>query len=230
MGTTVCAVDSIVECAGAVIRGGDLLGQFVIVSILIHISVEGTVERSPSQRGPPRGALEVGLQMDVELFVVKVLDVESARLLVHLLLHAHLPFLSHLVDALLVVEVRVVVFAHTPEALPQAQVLRVDGDAVVVLFPPGSDEDPSALLLLQIKAGGIGHEHHVEDQTCKAKPGDDIEFGLGVDVVVEDRCRQGSELAHGGRKSVGGGTDGSRVHFCSRNECDRVGPELVEKR
>ena len=102
-------------------------------------------------------------------------------------------------------------------------------DAVVVVLAAGADEVPAALLLLEVEAGGVGEEEHGDEHAGEAEPGDDVKFGLGVDVVVQDSGEQGAEFPAGGAEAVGGGADGGGVDFCGDEEGDGVGAELVEE-
>lgn len=99
---------------------------------------------------------------------------------------ADFPIGSHIFDLLLVVEVGIIVLANAAKALPQAKMLRVDGDTMVVLLAAGANELPATLLLLEVQVGGIGEEEDGEDDAGEAEPGDDVECLLGVDVVVQD--------------------------------------------
>ncbi len=107
--------------------------------------------------------------------------------------------------------------------------LRVHRDAVVLVLAAGADELPATFLLLEIEAGGIGQEEESDEHAGEAEPGDDVEFGLGVDVVVEDGGEEGAEFAAGGAEAVGGGADGGGVDFCGDEEGDGVGAELGEE-
>ena len=109
--------------------------------------------------------------------------------------------------------------------------LGVDGDAVVVEAATLADVLPSALLLLEIEAGGVwepdGREHHTE----KAEPGDEVELGLGAlgSIVVHEGCEQGAQLAYGGGETVSRGSDWGRVHLGCNEEGDCVGTELIKE-
>lgn len=173
-------------------------------------------------------ALEVGADFRVELLLAQHLI--HTLLLVNLLLHALLPFSTHLLNTLLVVELRVIVLADTTEPLPQTEMLGVDGNAVVIVLATGADEGPAALLLLEIEAGGIGHKHNSQKDTGQPEPGHDVELGLSVNVVVQNRSSQGSEFANGGGETVRSSADSDGIDLGRGNEGDRVGTELVEER
>lgn len=108
--------------------------------------------------------------------------------------------------------------------------LRVDGDAVVVLIAAGTDELPAAFLLLEVEAGGVGEEEDGEDDAGEAEPGNDVELLLDGDVVVHDGGGESAEFADCGGEAVGGGADGGRVDFGGDEEGDGVGAELIEER
>lgn len=87
--------------------------------------------------------------------VIQVVDVLEPALLGGLLgleQLVSLPVFAHLLDLLLEIKLGVVVLANTPEALPHGQVLRVDGNAMVVLSTAIADEVPAAFLLLEIQS------------------------------------------------------------------------------
>ncbi|KAI7724293.1 hypothetical protein KC322_g21 [Hortaea werneckii] len=100
--------------------------------------------------------------------------------------HRGLPIGAHFLDALLVVLLSVVVLADATHALPEGEVLGVDGDAVVLVFAAVADVGPAALLLLQVETRGIREEDVGDEGAGQTEPGDDQESGRDVDVVVED--------------------------------------------
>ncbi len=150
-------------------------------------------------------------------------------LLVRLPRLGNLPVRAHLLDLLRIVEICIVVLADAASALPPREVLRVHGDAVVFVFAAGADELPATLLLFEVEAGGVGEEEEGDEHADEAEPGDDVEFRLGVDVVVEDGGEEGAEFTPGGAEAVGGGADGGGVDFGGYEEGDSVGAELVEE-
>lgn len=119
--------------------------------------------------------------------------------------------------------------ANTADALPQAQVLGVDGDTMIFVLASSTNVGPAAFLLLEIKASGVWHEHNTQEHACQAKPWHDIKLCLGVDVVVEDSSRQSTEFAARGGETVGCGTDSNRIHLSSDKEGDTVRSKLIEE-
>lgn len=107
--------------------------------------------------------------------------------------------------------------------------LWVDGWAVVFALAATAEEVPAALLLLEIQAGGIWEEEPSENHARQAEPGDDVEFGLGVDVIVEDGSEESTEFTDCGGKAVGCRADRGGEDFCGDEEGYRVGAELIEK-
>ena len=97
-----------------------------------------------------------------------------------------LPVRAHVVDLALVVEFGVVLLANSPPALPQGQVLWVDGNTVVLGFTTLTDVSESALLLLEIKTGGVWEPDEGDEHTSKTEPRNDVELLLGSNVVIED--------------------------------------------
>jgi len=122
------------------------------------------------------------------------------------------------------------VLADTADALPEGQVLGVDGDSVVVSFTAIADVLPATLLLLEIKAGGVGKEEPGEEGTAKTKPGNDHEACGDIDVVVKHSSEKSTHLSSGGRETVSGGADWRREDLGGGNESDTVGTKLVEER
>lgn len=177
------------------------------------------------------GVAEVLVDLIVEVIHLEI--VAHGVLAVDLLLAAHAllagPLLTHVLDLLLVIELRVVVLADAAEALPEGKVHGVDGDAVVVFGLAGADVAPPALLLLEVKTGGVGEEQPGEDHTGETEPGNDVELGLGIDVVVENGGEKRTSLAAAGAEAVGGGADGGREDLTGNEEGDAVGAELVEE-
>ena len=57
---------------------------------------------------------------------------------------------------------------------------------MVVLLAAGADIGPAALLLLEVEASGVGKEEGRDQHAEKAEPRDEVELGLGRDVVVHD--------------------------------------------
>ena len=100
---------------------------------------------------------------------------------------------------------------------------------MIVALAASADELPAAFLLLEVEAGGVGEEEDGKHDAGEAEPGHDVEFLLGVDVVVHDGGGEGAEFADGGGEAVGGGADGGWVDFGGDEEGDGVGTELVEE-
>lgn len=140
-----------------------------------------------------------------------------------------LPLGAHVGNLGLPVLLGVIRLAVATEALPHAQMLGVDGDTVVLVGAALANVAPAALLLLEVKAGGVGEVEPGEEHTSQTEPGNNVELGLGVNVSVEDRGQQGTSFAQTGREAVGGGTNGGGEHLASNQEGDRVGTKLVEK-
>lgn len=171
--------------------------------------------------------------MDLVVEVI-LLELVAVRVLAgNLLLTAHAllagPLLAHVLDLLLVVELGVVVLADAAETFPEGQVHGMDGDAVVVVGLAGADVAPTAFLLLEIKTGGVGKEQPGENHAGETEPGNDVELGLGVDIVVEDRGEKRTRLADAGTEAVGGGADGGGEDLTGDEEGDAVGAKLVEE-
>lgn len=140
------------------------------------------------------------------------------------------PLSAHFVDFHLVVLGGVVALVLAAEALPPGEMLPVDGDAVVFVFLAGADESPAAFLFLEVEACGVGEEDEGEEGAGETEPGDKVELGLGVDVVVEDGGEEGSGFTGCSAETVGGGADGCREDLGGYEEGDAVGAELVEER
>lgn len=140
-----------------------------------------------------------------------------------------LPLGAHIGDLGTPVGLGVVRLGKTTETLPEGQMGGVDGDTVILALLALDDVVPAALLLLEVEAGGVGEEEPGEEHTGETEPGDDVELGLVIDVVVEDRGKQGTRLANAGGEAVGGGTDGRGEDLAGDEEGDRVGAELVEE-
>lgn len=181
--------------------------------------------------GERAGAVEVvvdGTLQDVildegQIDIVAVLGLFAAAS------HDGLPLSAVLLNALLVVQLGVVVLADATEALPQGQVLGVNSNTVVLVLTTLADESPAALLLLEIQTGGIRKEEEGQEHAEDTPPGHKVELGLSVDVVEEDSSQQSSQLTAGSRDTVGGGTDRGGEDFTSDQEGDAVGTELVEE-
>lgn len=139
------------------------------------------------------------------------------------------PVGAHLLDFLLVVEFGVVVLAGAAQALPQRQVVGVDGDTVVVVFTAGTDELPAAFLLFEIETGGVWKEDEGEDGAEKAEPWHGQEDLRNGDVVVEDGGQQGTGFTARSRETVSRGADRGWVDLSSDEESDCVGTELIEE-
>lgn len=137
--------------------------------------------------------------------------------------------MAHLLDALLVVKLSVVVLTNAAHALPYGKMLWVNGDTVVIVLATSANEGPTALLLLEIETGGVWHEEPGNKCTTKTEPWDDVELGLGVDVVVKNGSSQCSKLTAGGGETVSSRTNGGRVDFSGGNESNGVWSELVEE-
>ena len=221
----------------------------------IHLLILRLVLLHALDDGGLGALLEVRAHVAGEV-VLEIVLLLVTRLLVVLGLHAQLPLGPHLLHLHLVVEFGVVVLAHAAEALPQRQVLGVDGHAVVVVLAARADVVPAALLLLEVQARGVGEEDHGQEHADQTEPGDDVEAGLRIgDVGEHDGRGQGAELATGGakkkgcefsfrsevererdeemgslRETVSRGTDGCWVTFGGHDERDTVGAELVEVR
>ena len=168
--------------------------------------------------------------MDLGAKVIVVFCLFPAFLLGKVVLLAFNPFSAHLLNLLVVVQLGVVALVLAAHALPPGEMLPVDGNAVVVVLPAGTNALPAALLLLEVKAGCIRKEDPGQQGTDETEPGNEVELGLGVDVVVQDRSEQSSSLTGSSREAVGSGTDGCGEHLSSDQERDGVGAELVEER
>lgn len=176
------------------------------------------------------GRLEIRRHIARPHAIIHGLVVPMPRLLVRLLRLRNLPVRAHLLDLLRVVEIGVVVLADAASALPPREVLGVHGDAVVLVFATGADKLPAALLLFEVEAGGVGQEEEGDEHAGQAEPGDDVEFRLRVNVIVENGGEERAEFAPGGAEAVRGGADGRGVDFSGYEEGDGVGAELVEER
>src|ERR1700734_4115870 len=102
---------------------------------------------------------EVVVHLVAEVLVVfEIFTLELAYVFGTCGSYVFLPFSAHFLNFLLVVEVRVIVFADTTNALPQRQMLRVDGNPVILILAASADICPAALLLLEIKPRCIRKE------------------------------------------------------------------------
>ncbi|KAI6754327.1 hypothetical protein HG530_012841 [Fusarium avenaceum] len=140
-----------------------------------------------------------------------------------------LPLSTHVLDLGAPVSLRVVALADSSETFPERQVDRVDRNTMVLALLAITDITPTALLLLKIETGGIRKEDPSEKHAKEAKPGNDIELGLVIDVVVEDGGEQSAGLANASGETVSTGTDRRGENLASYKEGDRVGTELVEE-
>ena len=161
--------------------------------------------------------LAIVLHQGLAVFLGSLLGLES------------LPLGAHVVNLHLPVELGVVVLASTEPALPERQMVRVDSDTVVLGVTALTEVAPATLLLLEIETGGVGEEDQGQEHTSETEPRDDVEPGLGADVVVQDGGDESTELTHGGGETVGGGTDRGGEDLTGDQEGDGVGTELVEE-
>lgn len=144
--------------------------------------------------------------------------------------HGSLPLTTELLDLHLVVQGSIVVLALAGPALPDGQVLGVHGRTVVVSLATGAEVLPAALLLAEIKTGGIGEEQVGDEGTKQTEPGHNVEALLGGGVGTDDGDDQGTEFTEGSGNTVSGTTDGSGEDLSGDQEGDTVGTELVEER
>lgn len=210
-------------------RGEDLFGAGVLrrqSRLLVDglIDHEGVVATAKVLGG---GTLEELVDLGGELAIVGHLSTLSV--LGTTVGLNKLPLSAHVSDLGTPVGLRVVGLGKTTHALPEGQVGGVDGDTMVLALLALDDVVPAALLLLEVEAGGVGEEEPGEEHTSETEPGDDVELGLVIDVVVKDRGEEGTRLADAGGEAVGGGTDGSGENLTGDEEGDRVGAELVEE-
>lgn len=212
----VLLVQSILRLALRSRRQGEgvLLGSHILLHALEHRA----------------GAVEVGVHVALEKGVISVKSIGSI-LLGGLGGHGGLPLDAVLLDLLLVVELGIVVAGLAQNvALVPRQVLGVHGRTVVLFLAAGAEVFPAALLLLQVQTSGIGKEEQGDESTGQTEPRDNVELGLGIDVVVQDGGEKGTSLTPGSGHTVSGGTDGGGENLGSDQEGDRVGTELVEER
>src|SRR5947209_6880043 len=80
-----------------------------------------------------------------------------------------LPLTAQFLDFLLVVQVRIIVLADTANALPQRQMLRVDGNPVILGLAASANICPATLLLLEIKPRCIRKEDNGQNHTSQAE-------------------------------------------------------------
>jgi hypothetical protein len=175
------------------------------------------------------GTLEVGVDgagEDVLINIIQVVDV----LLVRAGSHGSLPLGAVLPDLVLVVKGSIVVLALAGPALPDRQVLAVNSGAVVLGLAALADELPAALLLAEVKAGGIGKAEPGNDGTGKTEPGHNEELLLGGGVGADDGNDEGTDLTAGSGDTVSSTTDGGGEALGSDKEGNAVGTELVEER
>jgi len=66
----------------------------------------------------------------------------------------------------------------------------MDGNAMVLVTAASADVVPATLLLLQIQTSGVRKEQPGENHASETKPWNNVELGLGVDVVVQNRSQQ----------------------------------------
>jgi hypothetical protein len=174
------------------------------------------------------GAFKVVVNVTLEESLLGC-DIDGAILARDLLGDGGLPLGAVILDLLLVIQLGVIGLADAAEALPQGQVLGVDGDAVVVMLAALADVPPAALLLLQIQTGSVGEEEQGQEHAGQTEPGDDVETLLDTDVRVENGGQECAELPAGSRDAVRSGADGGRVTFGGHDEGDGVRAELVEE-
>ena len=100
---------------------------------------------------------------------------------------------------------------------------------MVIRFAACSDVLPAPFLLLKIETGSVWEEEESQQHPTETEPRHDVKFHRGGDVVIQDGGSQCAEFATCGGKTVGGGTDWSRVDFGGDKEGNGVGAELVEE-
>lgn len=119
----------------------------------------------------------------------------GALLLSGIACHGSFPIGSHLLDTLLVVQFGVIWLANATHPFPERQMLWVNGDTMIFIFPSGTDVRPSTFLLLQIETSRVGKENERDNSASQAKPGNDQEASWHTNVVVQDSCCKCSKLA-----------------------------------
>lgn len=189
---------------------------------ILLVGRKNGVVRASERRG---GALEVIMNLALVEALVGVFR-DEILLIEGLVSHGGLPLSAQLGNLLLVVELGVVVLADSAEALPEGEMVGVNGNAVVLVLTVLTDELPAALLFLEVKASGVGKPDECEDHTSKTEPGEEVEALLGGNIVVQDTGKESTELTAGGRKTVSSGTDRGREDFTSGKEGDGVRTEL----
>lgn len=173
--------------------------------------------------------MEVSVDMTGQEGVIGIIEV-LILLLFDPARHSSFPFGAVFLDLLLVVEFSVVVLAHAAEALPERQVLGVNGGPVIIIRTATANAVPPTFLLLQVKTSGIRKEEEGKDHATESKPRDNVELGLRVDVVVENGGQQSTAFTGGGRETVRRSANRGRVNLGSDEEGDRVRTKLVEER
>lgn len=78
----------------------------------------------------------------------------------------------------------------------------MNGNAVVLVCTASLDVGEVTFLLLKVETSGVGQEDVGEDKAQDAEPGDDVEAGLSIDVVVDDGRGEGTKLAAGSGEAV----------------------------
>src|SRR5277367_2471151 len=93
--------------------------------------------------------------LNVVTVLIVVIDVSAEPFLVKFLGLLGIPILTHIDHLALEIQLRVVVFSNTTQALVEREVLGMDCDTVVVLLATFSNVLPAALLLLEIEPCGV---------------------------------------------------------------------------
>lgn len=177
------------------------------------------------------GSVEVGVDVTLQEGIICIRAQFLARgLLIQFLSHGRFPLRTELLDLLLVIQFCIVVLADAAHAFPERQVLGVNGRTMVVLLAASAEEVPAALLFLQVETGGVGKEEEGQEHTGQTEPRDHVEFGLGVDVVVQNGCQERTGFTTGRRHTMGCRTNWGGEDLSGNQESDRVGAELVEER
>lgn len=198
-----------------------LLGRSLVADGLL---VQDTVGA-----GSGAGALEEGVNLRRELAIIRHATVVSLGLLGSTSSLNSLPLSAHVLNLGLPVRLGIIRLANATESLPEGQVVGVDGNTMVLVGLAVTDVAPSSLLLLEVETSGVGEEKPGQEHASKAEPWDDVESGLDVDVVVQNRSKQSTGLSKTGRETVGSSSDGGGENLTGNEESDGVGAELVEE-
>ena len=106
-----------------------------------------------------------------------------------------LPILTHVDNFALVVKIGIVVLPSASPSLPDREMVGMDSNAMVLAVAACPEIRPSSFLLRKVQTGGVWKEKPIKKHTSQAKPRNDPELHLRVDIVVQNSGKEGSKLS-----------------------------------